>query len=157
VAGELFKLTTGISMQHVPYRGSAPMVTDPLSGQVQSAFDNLPASIEHIRSGKLRALAVGTETRSDQLPNVPTLGEFLPGFEASAFVAIGAPKNTPTDIIGRLNHEINAGLADPKIKARLADLGGTAFVGSPSDFGRFIAEETEKWGKVIKFAGIKPE
>jgi tripartite-type tricarboxylate transporter receptor subunit TctC len=157
VAGELFKLTTGISMQHVPYRGSAPMVTDLLSGQVQSAFDNLPASIEHIRSGKLRALAVGTETRSDQLPNVPTLGEFLPGFEASAFVAIGAPKNTPTDIIGRLNHEINAGLADPKIKARLADLGGTAFVGSPSDFGRFIAEETEKWGKVIKFAGIKPE
>src|SRR5262249_34016663 len=119
VAGKLFKLTAGISMQHVPYRGSAPLVTDLLSGQVQSAFDNLPASIEHIRSGKLRALAVGTETRSDQLPNVPTLREFLPGFEASAFVAIGAPKNTPTEIIERLNHEVNAGLADPKIKSRL--------------------------------------
>jgi tripartite-type tricarboxylate transporter receptor subunit TctC len=157
VAGELFKLTAGVSMQHVPYRGSAPLVTDLLSGQVQSAFDNLPASIEHIRSGKLRALAVGTQTRSDQLPNVPTLGEFLPGFEASAFVAIGTPKNTPTEIIGRLNHEINAGLADPKIKARLAELGGTAFVGSPADFSKLIADETEKWGKVIRAANIKPE
>jgi tripartite-type tricarboxylate transporter receptor subunit TctC len=156
VAGEI-KLIAGISMQHVPYRGSAPLVTDLLSGQVQSAFDNLPASIEHIRSGKLRALAVGTQTRSDQLPNVPTLGEFLPGFEASAFVAIGAPKNTPTEIIGRLNHEINAGLADPKIKARLAELGGTAFVGSPSDFSKLIAEETEKWATVIRAANIKPE
>ena len=144
-------------MQHVPYRGSAPLVTDLLSGQVQSAFDNLPASIEHIRSGKLRALAVGTETRSDQLPNVPTLAEFLPGFEASAFVAIGAPKHTPSEIIGRLNNEINAGLADPKIKARLAELGGTAFVGSPSDFSKLIAEETEKWAKVIRAANIKPE
>ena len=145
MAGQLFKLAAGISMQHVPYRGSAPLVTGRLSGQVQSAFDNLPESIEHIRSGKLRALAVVTETRSDQLPNVPTLGEFLPGFEASAFVAIGAPKNTPTEIIGRLNHEINAGLADPKIKARLAELGGTAFVGSPADFSKLIADETEKW------------
>jgi tripartite-type tricarboxylate transporter receptor subunit TctC len=144
-------------MQHVPYRGSAPLVTDLLAGQVQSAFDNLPASIEHIRSGKLRALAVGTETRSDQLANIPTLGEFLPGFEASAFVAIGAPNNTPTEIIGRLNHEINAGLADPKIKARLAELGGTAFVGSPSDFSKLIAEETEKWARVIRAANIKPE
>ena len=157
VAGELFKLTAGVSMQHVPYRGSAPLVTDLLSGQVQSAFDNLPASIEHIRSGKLRALAVGTDTRSDQLPNVPTLGEFLPGFEASAFVAIGAPKNTPTEIIGRLNHEINAGLADPKIKARLTELGGTAFVGSAAEFGKFIADQIEKWAKVVKFAGIKAE
>jgi tripartite-type tricarboxylate transporter receptor subunit TctC len=157
VAGELFKLTTGVSMQHVPYRGSAPLVTDLLSGQVQSAFDNLPASIEQIRSGKLRALAVTTATRSDQLPHVPTLGEFLPGFEASAFVAIGAPKNTPTEIIGRLNHEVNAGLADPKIKARLAELGGTAFAGSPADFSKLIAEETEKWGKVIRAANIKPE
>jgi tripartite-type tricarboxylate transporter receptor subunit TctC len=144
-------------MQHVPYRGSAPLVTDLLSGQVQSAFDNLPASIEHIRSGKLRALAVGTDRRSDQLPNVPTLGEFLPGFEASAFVAIGAPKNTPTEIIGRLNHEINAGLADPKIKARLTEIGGTAFVGSAADFGKLIAEETEKWAKVIRAANIKAE
>ena len=157
MAGELFKLTAGVSMQHVPYRGSAPLLTDLLSGQVQSAFDNLPASIEHIRSGKLRALAVGSETRSDQLPNVPTMGEFLPGFEASAFVAIGAPKNTTTEIIGRLNHEINAGLADPKIKARLVELGGTAFVGSPADLSKFIADETEKWGKVIRAANIKPE
>jgi len=157
VAGELFKLTAGISMQHVPYRGSAPLVTDLLSGQVQSAFDNLPASIEHIRSGKLRALAVGTQTRSDQLPNVPTLGEFLPGFEASAFVVIGAPKDTPTEIIGRLNHEINAGLADPKIKARLAELGGTVFVGAPADFSKLITDETEKWGKVIRAANIKAE
>ena len=157
VAGELFKLTAGVSMQHVPYRGSAPLVTDLLSGQVQSAFDNLPASIEHIRSGKLRALAVGTDTRSDQLPNVPTLGEFLPGFEASAFVAIGAPKNTPTEIIGRLNHEINAGLADPKIKARLTELGGTAFVGSAAEFGKFIADQIDKWAKVIRAANIKPE
>jgi tripartite-type tricarboxylate transporter receptor subunit TctC len=157
VAGELFKLTTGVSMQHVPYRGSAPLVTDLLSGQVQSAFDNLPASIEQIRSGKLRALAVTTATRSDQLPHVPTLSEFLPGFEASAFVAIGAPKNAPTEIIGRLNHEVNAGLADPKIKARLAELGGTAFAGSPADFSKLIAEETEKWGKVIRAANIKPE
>jgi tripartite-type tricarboxylate transporter receptor subunit TctC len=156
VAGELFKLAAGVSMQHVPYRGSAPLVTDLLAGQVQSAFDNLPASIEHIRSGKLRALAVGTETRSDQLANIPTLGEFLPGFEASAFVAIGAPNNTPTEIIGRLNHEINAGLADPKIKARLAELGGTAFVGSPAEFSKLIADETEKWGKVIRAANIKP-
>jgi len=157
VAGELFKLAAGVNMQHVPYRGSAPLVTDLLAGQVQSAFDNLPASIEHIRSGKLRALAVGTETRSDQLPNVPTLGEFLPSFEASAFVAIGAPNNTPTEIIVRLNHEINAGLADPKIKARLAELGGTVFVGSPADFGKLIADETEKWGKVIRAANIKGE
>src|SRR5262249_13124278 len=144
VAGELFKFTAGVSMQHGPYRGSAPLGTDLLSGQGQSAVDNLPTSIEHIRSGKLRARAVRTGTRSDQLPNVPTLGEFLPGFEASAFVAIGAPKNTPTEIIGRLNHEINAGLADPKIKARLTELGGTAFVGSAVDFGKFITDETEK-------------
>jgi tripartite-type tricarboxylate transporter receptor subunit TctC len=157
VAGELFKLAAGVNMQHVPYRGSAPLVTDLLAGQVQSAFDNLPASIEHIRSGKLRALAVGTETRSDQLPSVPTLGEFIPGFEASAFVAIGAPNNTPAEIIVRLNHEINAGLADTKIKARLAELGGTVFVGSPADFGKLIADETEKWGKVIRAANIKPE
>src|SRR5262249_56808872 len=131
--------------------------TDLLSGQVQSAFDNLPASIEHIRSGKLRALAVGTQTRSDQIPNVPTLAEFLPGFEASAFVAIGTPKHTPSEIIGRLNNEINAGLADPNIKARLAELGGTAFVGSPSDLSKLIAEETEKWAKVIREANISPQ
>ena len=156
VAGELFKLTTGIKMVHVPYRGSAPLVTDLLGGQVQSAFDNLPASIEHIKSGKLRALAVSTATRSEQLPEVPTMGDFLPGFEASAFVAIGAPKNTPVAIIERLNREINAGLADPKIKARLADLGGAVFPGSSAEFNKLVADEVGKWGKVIRSANLKP-
>jgi tripartite-type tricarboxylate transporter receptor subunit TctC len=144
-------------MLHVPYRGSAPLVIDLLAGQVQAAFDNLPASIEHIRSGKLRALAVGTATRSDQLPNVPTMGEFLPGFEASAFVAIGVPKNTPAEIIERLNREINAGLADPKLKARLADIGGAAFVSAPAELSKYMVDETEKWGKVIRAANIKAE
>jgi tripartite-type tricarboxylate transporter receptor subunit TctC len=157
VAGELFKLTAGVNMLHVPYRGSAPLVIDLLAGQVQAAFDNLPASIEHIRSGKLRALAVGTATRSDQLPNVPTMGEFLPGFEASAFVAIGVPKNTPAEIIERLNREINAGLADPKLKARLADIGGAAFVSAPAELSKYMVDETEKWGKVIRAANIKAE
>jgi tripartite-type tricarboxylate transporter receptor subunit TctC len=157
VAGELFKLTAGINMVHVPYRGSTPLVTDLLGGQVQAAFDNLPASIEHIRSGKLRALAVGTATRSEQLPNVPTVSEFLPGFEASAFVAVGAPKGTPVEIIERLNNEINACLADPKVKSRLADLGGAVFVGSPADLAKHVADETEKWAKVIRTANIKPE
>ena len=157
VAGELFKLTAGINMVHVPYRGSTPLVTDLLGGQVQAAFDNLPASIEHIRSGKLRALAVGTATRSEQLPNVPTVSELLPGFEASAFVAVGAPKATPAEIIERLNKEINACLADAKIKARLADLGGAVFVGSPADLTKYVADETEKWAKVIRAANIKPE
>src|SRR5262249_53792817 len=135
----------------------APMVTDLLSGQVQSAFENLPASTEHLRAGKLRALAAGTQTRSDHPPNVPTLCEFLPVIDASPFVAIGAPKKTPTRIIVSLTHEINAGLADCKIKARLAELGGTAFVGSSSDFIKLIAEETEKRAKVIRAANIKPE
>jgi tripartite-type tricarboxylate transporter receptor subunit TctC len=157
VAGELFKLTAGVNMLHVPYRGSAPLVIDLLAGQVQAAFDNLPASIEHIRSGKLRALAVGTATRSDQLPNVPTMGVFLPGFEASAFVAIGVPKNTPAEIIERLNREINAGLADPKLKARLADIGGAAFVSAPAELSKYMVDETEKWGKVIRAANIKAE
>jgi tripartite-type tricarboxylate transporter receptor subunit TctC len=157
VAGELFKLTAGINMVHVPYRGSAPLVTDLLGGQVQAAWDNLPASIEHIKSGKLRALAVGTATRSEQLPNVPTMGEFLPGFEASAFVAIGVPKGTPAEIIDRLAKEIGAGLADPKIKARLSDLGGSAFVSSPAELNKYIADEVEKWGKVIRSANLKAE
>ena len=157
VAGELFKMTAGIDMLHVPYRGSAPMVTDLLSGQMQAAFDNLPASIEHIRAGKLRALAVGTAERSQALPDVPTVAEFLPGFEASAWVAVGAPKATPAEIVDKLNREINAGLADPKIKARLAELGGTVFVGTPADFDKLVAEQTEKWGKVIRAANIKAE
>ncbi len=157
VAGELFKMTAGVTMLHVPYRGSAPLLTDLLSGQVQAAFDNLPASIEHIRAGKLRALAVGTAARAEVLPELPTVGEFLPGFEASAWVAVGAPKSTPAEIIDKLNKEINAGLADPRIKARLAELGGTVFTGSAADFDKLVAEQTEKWGKVIRAANIKAD
>ena len=157
VAGELFKMTAGVSMQHVPYRGSTPMVTDLLGGQVQAAFDNLPASIEHIRSGKLRALAVSTAERAEQLPNVPALAEFLPGFEASAWIGISVPRNTPADVVERLNKEINAGLADPKIKARLVDLGGAAFPTSTAGFTKHVADETEKWGKVVRAANIKAE
>ena len=157
VAGELFKMTAGVDLFHVPYRGSAPLVTDLLSGLVQAAFDNLPSSIEHIRAGKLRALAVGAAERSQALPDVPTVAEFLPGFEASAWVAVGAPKATPAEIVERLNREINAGLADPRIKARLAELGGTVFDGTPADFDRLVTEQTEKWGKVIRAANIKAE
>jgi len=157
VAGELFKMQTGVDMLHVPYRGSAPLVTDLLGGQVQAAFDNLPASIEHIRAGKLRALAVTTASRSEALPEIPTVGEFLPGFEASAWGGVGAPKKTPADIIDKLNKEINAGLADPKIKAQIANLGAMVFTGSPADLERLVADETEKWGKVIRAANIKPD
>jgi tripartite-type tricarboxylate transporter receptor subunit TctC len=133
------------------------MLTDLLAGQVQAAFDNLPASVGHLRSGKLRPLAVTTSLPSEALPNVPTLGDFLPGFEASAWSVFGVPKNTPAEIVDKLNKEINAGLSDPKIKARLADVGATALVGSPADFGKLIADETEKWAQVIKAANIKPE
>lgn len=157
VAGELFRIAAGIEMLHVPYRGSAPMLIDLLGGQVQTAFDNLSASIEHIRSGKLRALAVTTATRSDALPQVPSLADYLPGYEASAFFGIGAPKSTPAEVVLKLNEEINAGLADPKIKARLAELGGAALVFSPAEFSRFIANETEKWAKVVREAKIKAE
>jgi tripartite-type tricarboxylate transporter receptor subunit TctC len=157
VTGELFKMMSGINMLHVPYRGSAPMVTDLIGGQVQTAFDNLPASIEQIRAGKLRALAVTSETRSESLPDIPTVADVLPGFEASAWVAIGAPRNTPAQIVDKLNTEINAALADPKIKARAAELGATVSPGSPDHSSNMIAEETEKWAKVVKFAGIKPE
>src|SRR4051812_36797394 len=156
VAGELFKMMAGIDMVHVPYRGTAPALIDLLGGQVQMMCDNISTSIEHIRAGKLRALAVTTPTRSDMLPELPTVGDFLPGFEQSAFFGIGAPKSTPAEIIGRLNTEINAGLADPKIKARLDEVAGQSLRGSPADFGKLVAEETEKWGKVIKFVGIKP-
>jgi tripartite-type tricarboxylate transporter receptor subunit TctC len=155
VAGELFKMITGINLVHVPYRGGGPALTDLLGGQVQVAFVSTVSSIEYIKTGRLRALAVTTATRSDELPDIPTVGEFVPGYEASAWFGVGAPKNTPSQIIDKLNEAINAGLADPKIKARLADLGGTPLVGSPADFGKLIAEETEKWAKVVKFSGAK--
>jgi len=157
MASELFKMMTGISMVHIPYRGSGPMLTGLLGGQVQLAFDTIFSSIEHIRSGRLRALGISTAVRSEVLPDIPTVAEFLPGYEASTWFGIGAPKNTSPAIIDKLNREINAGLADPKMKARIADLGGTVLAGSPADFGKLIAGDTEKWGKVIRAANIKPE
>jgi tripartite-type tricarboxylate transporter receptor subunit TctC len=157
LSGELFKMMTGVNMVHVPYRGEAAALTDLLGGQVQVMFATMPASIEYIKAGKLRSLAVTAATRLDALPNVPTVGDFLPGYEVSAWQGVGAPKNTPAEIIVKLNNEINTGLADPKLKARLADLGGTVIAGSPADFGKLIAGETEKWGKVIRAANIKPE
>jgi tripartite-type tricarboxylate transporter receptor subunit TctC len=157
LVGELFKAMAGVNLIHVPYRGGAPALTDLIAGQVQMMFVGPAAAIEYIRSGKLRALAVTTGTRSELLPEVPTMGEFVPGYEASTWFGIGTPKATPPQIVDRLNVEINAGLADPKLKARLADLGGTPLVLSPAEFANLIAEETVKWAKVIKFAGIKAE
>ena len=157
VAGELFKMMTGVNMVHVPYRGGAPALTDLIGGQVQVMFIGPVGSIEYIKEGKLRALAVTTATRVEALPDIPTVGEFVPGFEASSWFGIGAPRSTPPEIADKLNKEINAVLAEPKIKTRLADLGGTALAGSPADFGKLIVEETEKWGKVIRAANIKPE
>jgi tripartite-type tricarboxylate transporter receptor subunit TctC len=157
VSGELFKMMAGVNLVHVPYRGAGPALVDLLAGQVQVGFPSMPSSIEYVRAGKLRALAVTSATRSDALADIPTVGEFLPGYEASASYGIGAPKGTPVEIIDMLNKEINAALGDPKMKARLADLGGTPLLGSAADFGKLIAEETEKWAKVIKFAGIKSE
>ncbi|HYP35283.1 MAG TPA: tripartite tricarboxylate transporter substrate binding protein [Stellaceae bacterium] len=157
LAGELFKMLTGVDMVHVPYRGGGPALTDLLGGQVQVYFGPMPPSIEHIRSGKLRALGVTSARRSQALPDIPSVSDFVPGYEASQWYGIGVPKNTPSEIIDKLNKEINAGLGDLKMKARLADLGGTPLVGSPADFSRLIAEDTEKWAKVIKFAGIKLE
>jgi tripartite-type tricarboxylate transporter receptor subunit TctC len=148
-------MMTGVDMVHVPYRGNAPALTDLIAGQVQLMFADTPSSIEHVRAGKLRALAVTTSTRSEFLPEVPTVDEFLPGFEATNWYGVAAPKNTPTEIIGQLNKEINAALADPKVKARLAGLGTAALAGSPADFGKFIAAEAEKWSKVIRIAGVK--
>jgi tripartite-type tricarboxylate transporter receptor subunit TctC len=155
--GELFKMMTGVDMIHVPYRGSAPALTDLLGGQVQVMFGALPGIIEYIRAGKLRALAATTTTRSEVLPDIPSMSDFLPGYEASVWDGVCAPRNTPAEIVDKLNNEINAVLADPRMQARLADLGGTVLAGSPADFGKLIADETEKWAKVIKFAGIKPE
>jgi tripartite-type tricarboxylate transporter receptor subunit TctC len=157
MAGELFKFMTGIEMTHVAYRGSAPALTDLLGGQVQVYFAPISASLAYVRAGKLRALAVTTAARAEALPDIPTVSDFVPGYEVSAWYGIGAPKNTPAAIVDRLNAEINAGLTDPKLKARLADLGSSAFVVSPADFGKFIANETEKWAKVVKFAHIKAE
>jgi tripartite-type tricarboxylate transporter receptor subunit TctC len=157
VAGELFKMMTGIDVAHVPYRGAAPALTDLLGRQVQVMIPSTAASIEYIRSGKLRPLAVTTSARLEALPDIPTVGEFVPGYEVSGFFGLGAPRNTPPRIIERLNKEVNAGLADPKIMARLALLGATALALSPTDYGKLIADETVKWGKVVKFAGLKPE
>jgi tripartite-type tricarboxylate transporter receptor subunit TctC len=157
IAGELFKMTAGITMVHVPYRGSAPMMTDLLSGQVMAAFDNLPSSIGYIKDGRLRALAVTTAQRWPALPEVPTLSDYQPGFEASTWIALAAPKSTPTAIVDKLNSEINAGLADPAMVARLADLGATPFVISPGELDKMVVVDTEKWGKVIRAANIKVE
>jgi tripartite-type tricarboxylate transporter receptor subunit TctC len=157
VAGELFKMMTGVDMVHVPYRGGGPALTDLLGSQVQVMFGTVPASIEYIRAGRLRALAVTTATRWDALPDIPTVAEFLPGYEASFWYGVGVPKNTPAEIVDKLNEAINAGLADPTIKARLADLGTVPMPMSPADFGKLIADDTEKWGEVIRAASIKAE
>ena len=157
MAGELFKMMAGIDVVQVPYRGEAPAITDLIGGQVHVMFATMPGSLEYIRTGQLRALAVTTATRWEGLPDVSTVADFVPGYEASAWQGVCAPKNTPTEIVDRLNGEVNAALADPRMKARLADLGGTGLAGSPTDFGKLIAEETEKWGKVVKFAGITAE
>jgi tripartite-type tricarboxylate transporter receptor subunit TctC len=157
VAGELFKMMAGVNLVHVPYRGGGPALTDLLGGQVQVMFPGTVSSIEYIKTGRLRALAVTTATRWDALLDIPTVGEFVPGYETSSWFGIGAPRNTPAQVIDKLNEAFNAGLADPKIKARLAALDGTVLPGSPSDFGKLIADETEKWAKVIRAANIKAE
>jgi tripartite-type tricarboxylate transporter receptor subunit TctC len=155
--GEFFKMKAGVDLVHVPYRGAGPALTDLLGGQVSMSFAGIAGSIEYVRSAKLRALAITTATRSEALPEVPTVSEFVPGFEAGDWLGIGAPRNTPAEIIDRLNKEITAGVADPKIKARFADLGGTPLALTPAEFGKLLADETEKWGKVIRAANIKPE
>jgi len=155
VSGELFKIMTGVNMVHVPYRGAAPALNDLIGGQVQVVFENMLSAIEYIKSGTLRALAVTTTSRSEALPDIPTMGDFVPGYDASTWFGVGAPKNTPVEIIDRLNKEINAGLADPKLKARFTDLGSTPFASTPSDFAKLIIEETDKWGKVVRAAKLK--
>jgi tripartite-type tricarboxylate transporter receptor subunit TctC len=157
ISGELFKMMTGVNLVHVPYRGGGPALVDLLGGQVQVMFATMSSSIEYVRASKLRALAVTTATRSPVLPDIPTVAEFVPGYESSFWTGVGAPRNTPAEIVDKLNKEMNATLADPKFKARLADLGGTALSGSPLDFGKFVADETEKWAKVVKFAGIRAD
>jgi tripartite-type tricarboxylate transporter receptor subunit TctC len=157
VGGELFKMMSGVNIVHVPYRGSAPMLTDLIGGQLHGAFDSMPGSIAFIKAGKLRALAVTTATRSEELPDIPTIGDVLPGYETSTWYGIGAPKNTPAEIINKLNREINAALVNAEVKARIADFGGIVLPGSATDFGSLIAEETEKWGRVVKLSGAKPD
>jgi tripartite-type tricarboxylate transporter receptor subunit TctC len=157
LSGELFKMMTGVNLVHVPYRGGMPAVTDLLGGPVQVMFASMPSSIEHIRAGALRALAVTTAMRSEALPGIPAVGEFVPGYDASSVYGLGAPKNTPAEIVEKLNKEINGALLDPKIKRRLSDWGSTVLFGSPAEFGKLMADETEKWSKVVKFAGLKPE
>jgi tripartite-type tricarboxylate transporter receptor subunit TctC len=157
MSGELLKMLTGINMVHVPYRGGAPALTDLISGQVHVMFDNIPTSAEHVRAGRLRGLAVTSAARSDVLPELPTVADFVPGYEASAWYGLGAPKGTPAEIVEKVNKEINAILADATPKARFAELGASLLPGSPADFGKLLAEETEKWGKVVKFAGVKPD
>jgi tripartite-type tricarboxylate transporter receptor subunit TctC len=156
MAGELFKMSAGLDLVHVPYRGAAPALTDLLAGQLQLVFDNLPTSLEYIRAGKVRALAVTTATRSEAVPDLPTVSEFVPGYEVSSWFGIGAPKATPAEIVDKLNAEINAGLADPKMKARIADMSSAPLPLTPAALGKLIAEETEKWAKVVKFSGARP-
>jgi tripartite-type tricarboxylate transporter receptor subunit TctC len=156
VAGELFKMMTGVDMVHVPYRGAAPALTDLIGGQVQVMFDNMASSVEHVRTGKLRGLGVTTAARSPSLPDLPAVSEFVPGYEASGLYGVGTPRATPVDIIAKLNQEINAVIADPRTKARLADLGGGVLPGSAADFRTLLDGEVEKWGKVVKFSGAKP-
>jgi tripartite-type tricarboxylate transporter receptor subunit TctC len=157
LSGELFKMMTGVNIVHVPYSNSAQTVTDLLAGQMQVSFDVMPTTIEYVRTGKPRALAVTTAARSPALPDIPVVGDFVPGYEASSWHGVGVPKGTPAEIVDKLNNEINTGLADPKLKARMADLGGVPMPMTPAGFGTFIAEETEKWGKVVKFAGVKAD
>jgi tripartite-type tricarboxylate transporter receptor subunit TctC len=157
MSGELFKMLTGITMVHVPYRGGAPALTDLMGGQVQVMFDNIPTSAEPVKAGKLRGLAVTSAARSEVLPDLPTVADFLPGYEASAWYGLGAPKGTPDDIIDKVNKAMNAVLADPKSQARFKELGASLLPGSPADFGKLLVEETEKWGKVVKFAEVKPD
>ena len=157
MSGELFKMMTGVNIVHVPYRGGAPALTDLLAGQVQVMFDNVPTSADHVRTGKLRGLAVTSTTRLAVLPDLPPLSDFLPGYESSAWYGLAAPKNTPAEIVDKLNKEVNAILADPKSKARFEELGATLLPGSPADFGKLVADETDKWGKVVKFAGVKAD
>ena len=157
MAGELFKAMTGVNMVHLPYRGQAPALTDLLGGRMQTIFDPVSSSLAHIRAGELRPLAVTTSTRSEALPDVPAMGDFVPGYEASIWFGVGAPKDTPAEVTAKLNSEINAGLANPRLKSQLADMGGTAFAASPADLGKFIAEEIQKWAKVVQVAGVKAE